>query len=158
MPIRTEYDKPGDPPSRDCTMLWTVEDPFAEPRIHRAFPGRPRGPRGLPPGGRRRRPRPLDLPRRGQVDLHLPQAPLRLRHRGQDASTRSRRPSTGWPGPATPAGPRRSPGTPSSTPRPTTRPASQRLWFRLLAGRRRRARPEHERPLAVRATPTRPPT
>jgi thymidylate synthase len=29
----------GDPPSRDCTMLWTVEDPFAEPRIHRAFPG-----------------------------------------------------------------------------------------------------------------------
>jgi thymidylate synthase len=37
--IRTEYDKPGDPPSRDCTILWTVEDPFAEPRIHRAFPG-----------------------------------------------------------------------------------------------------------------------
>jgi len=39
VPIKTEYDKPGDPPSRDCTMLWTVEDPFAEPRIHRAFPG-----------------------------------------------------------------------------------------------------------------------
>jgi thymidylate synthase len=37
--IGTEYDKPGDPPSRDCTMMWTVEDPFAEPRIHRAFPG-----------------------------------------------------------------------------------------------------------------------
>jgi thymidylate synthase len=37
--IKTEYDKPGDPPSRDCTILWTVEDPFAEPRIHRAFPG-----------------------------------------------------------------------------------------------------------------------
>jgi len=37
--IRTEYDKPGDPPSKDCTMIWTVEDPFAEPRIHRAFPG-----------------------------------------------------------------------------------------------------------------------
>ncbi len=37
--IKTEYDKPGDPPSRDCTMLWTVEDPFDEPRIHRAFPG-----------------------------------------------------------------------------------------------------------------------
>jgi thymidylate synthase len=37
--VRTEYDKPGDPPSRDCTMMWTVEDPFAEPRIHRAFPG-----------------------------------------------------------------------------------------------------------------------
>ena len=39
VPIKTEYDKPGDPPSRDCTMVWTVEDPFAEPRIHRAFPG-----------------------------------------------------------------------------------------------------------------------
>jgi len=38
-PIKTEYDKPDDPPSRDCTMLITVDDPFAEPRIHRAFPG-----------------------------------------------------------------------------------------------------------------------
>jgi thymidylate synthase len=37
--IRTEYDKPSDPPSRDCTMMWVVEDPLAEPRIHRAFPG-----------------------------------------------------------------------------------------------------------------------
>jgi len=37
--VRTEYDKPGDPPSRDCTMMWVVEDPQAEPRIHRAFPG-----------------------------------------------------------------------------------------------------------------------
>ncbi len=37
--VRTQYDKPGDPPSKDCTMTWTVEDPFAEPRIHRAFPG-----------------------------------------------------------------------------------------------------------------------
>jgi thymidylate synthase len=39
VPIKTEYDKPGDPPSRDCTMMWTVEAPFLEPRIHRAFPG-----------------------------------------------------------------------------------------------------------------------
>lgn len=37
--VRTEYDKPGDPPSRDCTMMWVVEEPLAEPRIHRAFPG-----------------------------------------------------------------------------------------------------------------------
>lgn len=37
--IKTEYDKPGDPPSKDCTMMWAVEDPFLEPRIHRAFPG-----------------------------------------------------------------------------------------------------------------------
>lgn len=37
--VRTEYDKPADPPSRDCTMIWMVEEPFREPRIHRAFPG-----------------------------------------------------------------------------------------------------------------------
>lgn len=37
--IRTEYDKEGDPPSRDCTMIVSVAEPFAEPRIHRCFPG-----------------------------------------------------------------------------------------------------------------------
>lgn len=37
--IRTQYDKPGDPPSRDATMILTVEDPLAEPMIHRDFPG-----------------------------------------------------------------------------------------------------------------------
>ncbi len=36
--IHTEYDKKGDPPSRDATMIMVVEEPFAEPRIHRAFP------------------------------------------------------------------------------------------------------------------------
>ncbi len=35
----TEYDKDGDPNSRDVTALIHVTDPFAEPRIHRAFPG-----------------------------------------------------------------------------------------------------------------------
>jgi len=35
----TEYDRPGDPPSRDTTVMIHVTDPFAEPRIHRAFPG-----------------------------------------------------------------------------------------------------------------------
>ena len=39
--IRTEYDKPSDPPSRDATVLITVRDPFAEPRIHKNFPGGP---------------------------------------------------------------------------------------------------------------------
>jgi thymidylate synthase len=38
-PFRTEYDKPGDPPSRDTVMTICVAEPFAEPRIHRAFPG-----------------------------------------------------------------------------------------------------------------------
>ncbi len=37
--IETQYDKPGDPPSRDVTAVIAVADPFAEPRIHRAFPG-----------------------------------------------------------------------------------------------------------------------
>ena len=35
----TEYDKPGDPNSRDVSALIHVTRPFAEPRIHRAFPG-----------------------------------------------------------------------------------------------------------------------
>jgi len=35
----TEYDKPGDPRSRDVTALIHVTRPFDEPRIHRAFPG-----------------------------------------------------------------------------------------------------------------------
>ena len=37
--IRTQYDKPGDPPSKDATMIVTVADPLAEPMIHRDFPG-----------------------------------------------------------------------------------------------------------------------
>jgi thymidylate synthase len=35
--LRTEYDRPGDPPSRDATAIITVEDPFAQPRFHRSF-------------------------------------------------------------------------------------------------------------------------
>ncbi len=35
----TEYDRPGDPHSRDVTVLIHVRRPFEEPRIHRAFPG-----------------------------------------------------------------------------------------------------------------------
>lgn len=35
--IRTEYDHPGDPPSRDATAIITVENPFAQPRFHRSF-------------------------------------------------------------------------------------------------------------------------
>ncbi|ACB74612.1 thymidylate synthase [Opitutus terrae] len=37
--FRTQYDKPGDPQSLDCTMNLTVLDPLAEPMIHKAFPG-----------------------------------------------------------------------------------------------------------------------
>jgi thymidylate synthase len=38
-PFKTQYDKPGDPPSIDCTMNITVEEPLADPMIHKAFPG-----------------------------------------------------------------------------------------------------------------------
>lgn len=37
--IKTEYDKPDDPMSRDATMVMVIREPMAEPRIHRAFPG-----------------------------------------------------------------------------------------------------------------------
>ncbi len=37
--LKTQYDKPGDPPSKDATMLITVLDPMAEPMIHKDFPG-----------------------------------------------------------------------------------------------------------------------
>lgn len=39
--VKTEYDKPGDPPSKDATVMVTVANPFAEPRIHKNFPGGP---------------------------------------------------------------------------------------------------------------------
>jgi thymidylate synthase len=45
--IRTEYDRKDaagrflDPPSKDGTMVIEVDDPFAEPRIHKNFPGGP---------------------------------------------------------------------------------------------------------------------
>jgi thymidylate synthase len=39
--VKTQYDKPEDPPSKDATVIITVTDPFAEPRIHKNFPGGP---------------------------------------------------------------------------------------------------------------------
>jgi thymidylate synthase len=37
--IRTQYDRPGDPPSIDATMNMTVLEPLSDPMIHKAFPG-----------------------------------------------------------------------------------------------------------------------
>jgi thymidylate synthase len=37
--IKTEYDRNEDPPSKDAGMVMTVNEPFAEPRIHMCFPG-----------------------------------------------------------------------------------------------------------------------
>ncbi len=39
--LKTEYDKPEDPPSKDATMLITITDPLSEPMIHKDFPGGP---------------------------------------------------------------------------------------------------------------------
>lgn len=36
--IKTEYDKPTSLPSKDATVIILVEEPFTEPRIHRAIP------------------------------------------------------------------------------------------------------------------------
>lgn len=37
--VKTEYDKQDDFESKDATMIMVVNNPFAEPRIHLAFPG-----------------------------------------------------------------------------------------------------------------------
>ena len=37
--IKTQYDKPDDPSSKDATMIISVAEPLAEPMIHRDFPG-----------------------------------------------------------------------------------------------------------------------
>jgi thymidylate synthase len=39
VPFKTQYDKPGDPPSIDATMDITILEPYADPMIHKAFPG-----------------------------------------------------------------------------------------------------------------------
>jgi len=37
--FKTQYDKPGDPESIDCTMNITILEPESDPMIHMAFPG-----------------------------------------------------------------------------------------------------------------------
>lgn len=37
--FKTQYDKPGDPLSIDCTMNLTILEPESDPMIHMAFPG-----------------------------------------------------------------------------------------------------------------------
>ncbi|MHC4326335.1 MAG: thymidylate synthase [Planctomycetota bacterium] len=39
--VKTQYDKSQDPPSKDATAMISVSDPYAEPRIHKNFPGGP---------------------------------------------------------------------------------------------------------------------
>lgn len=37
--MRTQYDRDEDPPSIDATMNITIEEPWSDPMIHKAFPG-----------------------------------------------------------------------------------------------------------------------
>ncbi|MEN7972822.1 MAG: thymidylate synthase [Verrucomicrobiota bacterium] len=37
--FETQYDRPGDPKSLDCTMNITINAPMSEPMIHKGFPG-----------------------------------------------------------------------------------------------------------------------
>jgi thymidylate synthase len=39
LPMQTQYDRKDDSPSIDCTMNITIEDPWSDPMIHKAFPG-----------------------------------------------------------------------------------------------------------------------
>ena len=39
--VKTEYDKAEDPPSKDATVIVTINEPLSEPRIHKNFPGGP---------------------------------------------------------------------------------------------------------------------
>jgi len=39
--VKTQYDKPEDPPSKDATVIVTVTNHLGEPRIHKNFPGGP---------------------------------------------------------------------------------------------------------------------
>ena len=40
--FKTQYDHPGDPPSKDCTAVLCCPTPLAEPRLHRIFPSGPK--------------------------------------------------------------------------------------------------------------------
>ncbi len=37
----TQYDRPGDPPSKDAMVVMEIDEPLLEPRIHAFFPGGP---------------------------------------------------------------------------------------------------------------------
>src|SRR4030065_251700 len=39
--VKTQYDKPQNPPSKDATVIIPFTAPLAEPRIHKNFPGGP---------------------------------------------------------------------------------------------------------------------
>ena len=90
--FRTQYDKPGDPLSLDCTMNITVLDPLAEPMIHKAFPGGIEDLREYVHGSPGRE-GPLgqehERPGGHALGIHLPRPPRRLRQSGGNSATAS---------------------------------------------------------------------
>ena len=99
--IKTQYDKPDDPPSKDATMIVTVHDPLAEPMIHRDFPG---GFEELQEyvmevceGIKDHCVRDPNDPQRHPLGIHLPPAavPLRSPDAGADRPDRAHLPATG---------------------------------------------------------------
>ena len=140
--VRTEYDRPEDPPSRDATVMITVEDPFAQPRFHRSFAD---GLGGLSEyvmevvyGAHDYWVKPKEEILKGvesedtrwTYTYHRP--PLRVRDRGPGSSTRSATWSTGSRRPPTPGAPRALPGTPNLDPPTDDPPCLQRIWGRLI--------------------------
>ena len=124
--IKTQYDKPDDPPSRDATMIVTVHEPLAEPMIHRDFPG---GFEELQEyvmevceGIKDHCVRDPADPGRHPLGIHLPPAAVRLRgaHAGADRPDRARLPAVGRHA-RIPAVPRRSRGRSGRTTPATTR-------------------------------------
>ena len=125
--VRTQYDKPGDPPSKDATMIITVHDPLAEPMIHRDFPG------GLEElqeyvmevcdGIKDHCVRDAARPGRHPLGIHLSSAALRLRSAdaGRRGPDRAALPEAGRDA-VYAAAPRRSPGRSGKTPVATIRP------------------------------------
>ena len=125
---KTQYDKPGDPPSKDATMIITVHEPLAEPMIHRDFPGGLRGAAGIRHGGLRGdqgplRPRPAAIRPtpagntrtiNGCSRYEVPTLP-------PDRPDRAALPAAGR-DPATRGVPRRSPGRSGRTTAATIRP------------------------------------
>ena len=126
--IKTQYDKPDDPPSKDATMIVTVPDPLAEPMIHRDFPG---GFEELQEyvmevceGIKDHCVRDPERPERHPLGIHLPPAAVSAtRCRRWRRPTRSSTSAGSWPTRRIRAAPRRSRGRCGRTTPATIRPA-----------------------------------
>ena len=126
--LKTEYDKPEDPPSKDATMIITITDPLDEPMIHKDFPG---GPLELQEyvmevcdGIKDHLVRDPNDPKDTRWEYTYHQRLFKYKVPVlQSRSTRSRSSARSWPRPRTPAAPRPSPGKSGRTTTATIPPA-----------------------------------